>query len=100
MADKALIAAPDNVAAETSFHSINGINGSTFSLFSRNLRVLDAFDDEYGGVVIDPDRLPANPSVFARMLHLSLSHWKKMVNLLLPIADLTYLNCVLGLGVN
>ncbi|MED6134740.1 nudix (nucleoside diphosphate linked moiety X)-type motif 8 [Stylosanthes scabra] len=68
----------NNVAAETSFHSSSGLNGSTWSLFTRNLRVLEAFDDEYGGVVIDPDRLPTNPAVFARALHSSLSHWKKM----------------------
>ncbi|XP_061337014.1 nudix hydrolase 8 isoform X2 [Gastrolobium bilobum] len=80
LADNAFISSvgSDNLAAETSSHHINGINGSTSSFYSRNLRVLDAFDDEYGGVVIDPDRLPPNPSVFAPVLRLSLSHWKKM----------------------
>ncbi|XP_015961261.1 nudix hydrolase 8 [Arachis duranensis] len=81
LANKAIISlagGANNVAAETSFHSSNGLNGSTWSLFTRNLKVLEAYDDEYGGVVIDPDRLPTNPSVFARALNLSLSHWKKM----------------------
>ncbi|OIV94082.1 hypothetical protein TanjilG_05462 [Lupinus angustifolius] len=80
LADKAVTSSvgPDNFAAETSPYLVNGMNGSGLSLFSRSLRVLDAFDDEYGGVVIDPDRLSANPSVFAPMLRFSLSHWKKM----------------------
>ncbi|KAE9607429.1 hypothetical protein Lal_00026915 [Lupinus albus] len=80
LADKVVISSvgPDNFAAETSPYLVNGINGSGLSLYSRNLRVLDAFDDEYGGVVIDPDRLSANLSVFAPILRFSLSHWKKM----------------------
>ncbi|RZC30996.1 Nudix hydrolase 8 [Glycine soja] len=67
----------DNLAAETSFHHINGTNGSISSLCSRNLRVLDASDDVYEGVVIDSDRLPDNPSTFATNLRFSLHHWKK-----------------------
>lgn len=39
-------------------------------------RVLDSMDDEYGGVVVDPERLPSNPSVFASLLQSSLSQWK------------------------
>ncbi|KAG5061379.1 hypothetical protein JHK87_002408 [Glycine soja] len=69
---------PDNLAAETSFHHINGTNGSISSLCSRNLRVLDASDDVYEGVVIDSDRLPDNPSTFAANLRFSLHHWKKV----------------------
>ena len=82
LADKVVInsVGSDNLAAETSFHHINGINGSTWSLYSRNLRVLDAFDDVYGGVVVDSDKLPANPSEFPPILRFSISHWKKMVN--------------------
>ncbi|MBA0852392.1 hypothetical protein Goshw_004756 [Gossypium schwendimanii] len=52
------------------------INGTNSSLFSRKLRILDSFDDEYGGVIVDSERLPANPNVFASMLSLSISHWK------------------------
>ncbi|GMI63570.1 nudix hydrolase homolog 8 [Hibiscus trionum] len=52
------------------------VNGTNSSLFSRNLRMLDAFDDEYGGVIVDSERLPANPNVFASMLRFSISHWK------------------------
>lgn len=79
LADKAVIysVGSDNLAAETSSHCINGINGSTSRFYYRNL-ILDAFDDEYGGVVIDPNRLPHNPYAFASMLCLSLSQWKKM----------------------
>lgn len=64
-------------AVTTSSHSVDGINGSTSSLYYRNL-ILGAFDDEYGGVVIDPNRLPQNSYAFASMLCLSLSHWKKL----------------------
>ncbi|XVF52558.1 hypothetical protein PTKIN_Ptkin05aG0028200 [Pterospermum kingtungense] len=52
------------------------INGTNSSLFSRNMRILDAFDDEYGGVIVNSERLPANPNVFASMLRFSVSHWK------------------------
>ncbi|KAJ1386468.1 NUDIX hydrolase domain [Sesbania bispinosa] len=80
LADKAVISSvgSDNLAVETSSHHINGINGSSSSFYHRNLRVLDAFDDDYGGVVIDPNRIPANPYAFAPVLRLSLSQWKKM----------------------
>lgn len=73
LADKAVICS-DDFASETSSHCING---STSSLYYRNL-ILDAFDDEYGGILIDPNRLPHNPYAFASMLCLSLSHWKRM----------------------
>ncbi|XWS49143.1 hypothetical protein CRYUN_Cryun13aG0138300 [Craigia yunnanensis] len=52
------------------------INGTNSSLFSSNMRILDAFDDEYGGVIVDSERLPANPNVFTSMLRFSVSHWK------------------------
>ena len=55
------------------------INGTNSSSFSRNMRILDAFDDEYGGVIVDSERLPANPNVFASMLRFSVSHWKAKV---------------------
>ncbi|KAK7307767.1 hypothetical protein VNO77_41118 [Canavalia gladiata] len=81
LADKAVVnsVGPDNLAVETSFHyHINGINGSRSSLCSRNLKVLDACDDVYEGVVIDSNRLPENPSTFAPILRYSLVHWKRM----------------------
>ena len=55
------------------------INGTNSSLFSRNMRILDAFEDEYGGVIVDTERLPSNPNAFASMLRSSLSHWKAKV---------------------
>jgi hypothetical protein len=58
---------------------MNGTSGTRSMPYSRDLRVLDAFDDEYGGVVVDPQKLPDNPVAFASILHASLSHWKKMV---------------------
>ncbi|GKU95609.1 hypothetical protein SLEP1_g8944 [Rubroshorea leprosula] len=52
------------------------INMKDSNLFSRKMGVLHAFDDEYGGVIVDPRRLPANPNAFASVLRSSLSHWK------------------------
>ncbi|KAG4933208.1 hypothetical protein JHK87_047210 [Glycine soja] len=82
LTDKAVISSvgQDNFAAETSSHRINGTNGSISRFYSTNLKLLDAFDDEYGGVVVHPDRLPSNPYTFASVLRLSLSQWKKMAS--------------------
>ena len=66
-------------AAENYFYQINGTGVSSSSLFSRNVKALDACDDEYGGVVVDPDRLPVNPAAFASTLRFSLSRWKMTV---------------------
>lgn len=46
--------------------------------------VLEATDDEYGGVVVDADRLPADKAAFARSLAASLSYWKSVVWLAAP----------------
>ncbi|GLT91105.1 hypothetical protein SLE2022_090120 [Rubroshorea leprosula] len=68
---------------------IDQINGKKSSLFSGNMKVLHAIDDEFGGLVVDPERLPADPNAFASMLRSSLSHWKakekKGVWLKLPV---------------
>ncbi|KAK8578956.1 hypothetical protein V6N12_069296 [Hibiscus sabdariffa] len=55
-------------------YEISGTNSR--GLLSRNSRILDAFDDEYGGVIVDSERLPASKYVFASMLRFSVSHWK------------------------
>ncbi|KAL8150848.1 hypothetical protein V2J09_020656 [Rumex salicifolius] len=69
---------------------ITGINGGNSSnLFSRRTKFLDASDDEYDGVVINPQSLPSDPVIFASQLNASLSHWrmkgKKGVWLKLPL---------------
>ena len=69
----------EKLGVETFSYRFNGTNGTRSTLFSREMRVLDAIDDEYGGVVVDPQRLPVNPSSFATVLHSSLSHWKMQV---------------------
>ena len=38
--------------------------------------VLEALEDEYGGVVVDAHRLPSGTGEFARSLAASLSYWK------------------------
>ncbi|KAB2039147.1 hypothetical protein ES319_D03G193700v1 [Gossypium barbadense] len=60
-------------AADLVYHVNGKINPS---YLTRDLRILDGFDDEYGGVIVDSERLPANPNVFASMLRFSVSHWK------------------------
>ncbi|XP_042492788.1 nudix hydrolase 8-like [Macadamia integrifolia] len=40
------------------------------------LDLLDAYDDDYDGVVINPDCLPPSANAFASMLCASLSNWK------------------------
>ncbi|OAY56759.1 nudix hydrolase 8 isoform X2 [Manihot esculenta] len=66
----------EKTAPEKYLYRINGANGSNSSLFSGRMKVLDAFDDEYGGVVVDSKNLPKNSDDFASALHFSLSHWK------------------------
>ncbi|XP_075517865.1 nudix hydrolase 8-like [Primulina tabacum] len=57
-------------------YQIDRINRSSSSAFFKKIDILDALDDEYGGVVVNPERLPSNPDVFARALRLSVHHWK------------------------
>lgn len=68
-------------------YQINGTNGS--SMLFRSNRLLDAYDDEYNGVIVNPEGLPSNPAAFASILRSSLSYWKqkgkKGVWLRLPI---------------
>ncbi|XP_074331949.1 nudix hydrolase 8-like isoform X2 [Apium graveolens] len=54
---------------------MNGTNGPSQATHNSR-RVLDSMDDEYGGVVVNPERLPSNPSVFASILQSYLSQWK------------------------
>lgn len=80
---------PINEEEEVLFrpYRINGKNGS--SVLFRDSGVLDAYDDEYNGVIVCPEGLPSNPKTFASVLRSSLSHWqtkgKKGVWLKLPI---------------
>ncbi|CAK9321584.1 unnamed protein product [Citrullus colocynthis] len=67
----------EKLPAEALTHQINGTNGLSSKLFSKDFRLLDAVDDQYDGIVIDPNGLPSNPIVFSSNLRFSLSHWKK-----------------------
>ncbi|KAK1684480.1 hypothetical protein QYE76_045328 [Lolium multiflorum] len=40
--------------------------------------VLEASEDQYGGVLVDADRLPTDQAAFARSLAASLSYWKSV----------------------
>ncbi|KAL2489993.1 Nudix hydrolase 8 [Forsythia ovata] len=57
-------------------YRIDGTNGSASKMHFKDKRVLDAIDDMYDGVVVNPERLPSNPNVFASMLRSSVCHWK------------------------
>lgn len=54
------------------------INGTHSSTSSRENFILDAHEDEYEGIVINPERLPFDSNAFASMLNASLSHWRSM----------------------
>lgn len=43
------------------------------------VEVLDAREDEYDGIVIDPRGLPSSINAFASALKASLCHWRLMV---------------------
>ncbi|KAJ4832765.1 hypothetical protein Tsubulata_019811 [Turnera subulata] len=40
------------------------------------VNMLEAWDDEYGGVIVDPNSLPSSANAFASSLQASLSNWK------------------------
>ncbi|WCJ25827.1 hypothetical protein M5689_007686 [Euphorbia peplus] len=65
----------DKFGGENYFYGGNNVKSRPFC---ENVEVLDAFDDEYGGVVVDSNRLPESSDVFASSLHISVSHWKLM----------------------
>ncbi|XXG43030.1 hypothetical protein AAC387_Pa01g3160 [Persea americana] len=68
---------------------INKIYGTYPSSSTRESCVLDAYEDEYEGLLINPERLPLNANDFTSALRTSLYHWrlkgKKGVWLKLPV---------------
>lgn len=48
-------------------------------------RILDAKEDDYGGVNVEMTNEPLDPSVFGSLLRASLSHWRQQVFLILCI---------------
>ncbi|XP_044476569.1 nudix hydrolase 8-like [Mangifera indica] len=80
---------PEKLIGEDYIYRINRAYGASSILFSGNTRVLEAFDDEYEGVVVNPEGLPTNPDAFSSVLRFSLTHWrrrqKKGVWLKLPL---------------
>ncbi|XP_044484793.1 nudix hydrolase 8-like isoform X2 [Mangifera indica] len=79
---------PEKLVGEDYVYRINGKYGASSILFSGDTRVLEASYDEYEGVVVDPEGLPATPDAFSSILRFSLTHWrrrKKGVWLKLPL---------------
>ncbi|MFS8001705.1 hypothetical protein Hanom_Chr13g01193441 [Helianthus anomalus] len=63
-----------------SFSTFNFKAGSLkLSPFISSYKVLDAFDDEYGGGVVNPEKLPSDTNVFVSILRSSLSLWRTEV---------------------
>lgn len=56
----------------------NGHDGWAAALEESSV-LLEALEDEYGGMVVDADRLPSDAGVFARSLAASLFCWKSAV---------------------
>lgn len=69
----------EKYGVETYSYRFDGANGRNPSIFFREKRVLDGFNDEYGGVVVNPEKLPFNTNVFASTLRSSLSIWRREV---------------------
>jgi hypothetical protein len=70
-------------AVNSSVARVNGWNGNghgwTTAALQEDSSVLEAREDEYGGMVVDADRLPHDVAAFARSLTVSLSYWKSVV---------------------
>lgn len=49
--------------------------------------VLDAFEDEYGGVVVDPTFLPNTSNAFSASLGSSLSYWSQQAGFIYHHAE-------------
>lgn len=63
------------------------------------LEFLDAWDDEYNGVIIDTNCLPSNANVFAYALRASLSNWKLKVRIILSSDwNLTYFKVLISVS--
>ena len=54
-------------------------NGHGWATTREESAVLEALEDEYGGMVVDADHLPSGTGEFARSLAASLSYWKSAV---------------------
>uniref|UniRef100_M0ZQG2 Mutt domain protein n=1 Tax=Solanum tuberosum TaxID=4113 RepID=M0ZQG2_SOLTU len=67
-----------NFLEDTFSYKINSTNHT--SLYFRDKWLLDASDDEYGGVLINAERLPSDPDKFTFVLRASLSHWKVKID--------------------
>lgn len=62
-------------------HKKKGIHVLSPNISSPSMRVelLDAWDDDYDGVIINPESLPLCANAFALALRASLSNWKLKV---------------------
>lgn len=68
---------PADLQPGTNWSDSNGAGHHWWTALENNF-VLEASEDEYGGVVVDVDRLPSDNAAFARSLAASLSYWKSV----------------------
>lgn len=69
----------DKFSVENTSNWINGTNGAVSSSYLEDCCVLDASEDNYEGIIVDPERLPSDPNAFASILHSSLLYWRSKV---------------------
>ncbi|CAK9152781.1 unnamed protein product [Ilex paraguariensis] len=66
------------LVARRSYVPKKGIQVVSPNIGSQTLTIefLNAWDDEYGGVIVDPESLPSSANAFASTLKASISNWK------------------------
>lgn len=68
------------VFTESASSNKNGLNGGArFWISYEEDCILDACEDEYGGMIVNPETLPWNTNVFAHALAASILTWKQKV---------------------
>ncbi|XP_042408987.1 nudix hydrolase 8-like isoform X2 [Zingiber officinale] len=66
------------VFMESASSNKTGLNGGArFWISYEEDCILDACEDEYGGMIVNPETLPWNTNVFAHALEASISSWKQ-----------------------
>lgn len=58
---------------------IHVLSPNTVASPSFTFEYLEGWDDEYDGVIVDPESLPSSANAFASALRASLSNWKLKV---------------------
>lgn len=66
---------------ESASSNTNGLSSAArFWLCTEEDYILDACEDEYGGIIVNPEKLPWNINAFAYALQASILSWKQKVH--------------------